>query len=325
MTADRRDRLDRAYGLTMQDLRAFVDRVCTPAIGARWQTRALQALDAVRYWQGNARPTLDDRALLALVARVWPLRFGAALDEGDREQIWLLHTGLAHRDVWPAFTAEEEYALLKAATQTLLAIEAASALALESLALESLAEITARTAPAVEQPPKGASRHVGDERRPGVAGRLVATLLGKRNAPRVAAATAYLHELVDSLPGERIPPAIILRIERLRRLTAFARSVHDALPVPLDRGSARDVDALWRRIGDAAGGRFVRANGEAFRYRVVEGAIVPWQPNIRIDREAVERACARLPIEDVRALRDLPAPSYLHALLTDKRIRRNAW
>jgi hypothetical protein len=44
-----------------------------------------------------------------------------------------------------------------------------------------------------------------------------------------------------------------------------------------------------------------------------------------ISRTAIEKAVARCPLDSTTSIQDLSAPSYIYALLTDPRIRRDDW
>lgn len=78
---------------------------------------------------------------------------------------------------------------------------------------------------------------------------------------------------------------------------------------------------VWSAIEHNAGQTFRQARGQAFTYAVRGNAIVPSTTPARIARSQFEQAWRRMPVAGPGELSDLYGPSYLFAILTDRRIR----
>lgn len=88
-------------------------------------------------------------------------------------------------------------------------------------------------------------------------------------------------------------------------------------------------EAVWQRIQSHQGEEFKTARKLPFTY-AVEGAGI-WffrdgrRINRKLTRSQVEQAIARCPLPSTTAIKDLMDYPYLYALLTDARIRGQAW
>jgi hypothetical protein len=79
-------------------------------------------------------------------------------------------------------------------------------------------------------------------------------------------------------------------------------------------------DEVWARIERHAGSEFRQVRGKAFGYRTTARTIYLAQTNRMISRSAVDQALARWPVAGPGGLQDLSAPSYLFAILADRRV-----
>jgi hypothetical protein len=89
-------------------------------------------------------------------------------------------------------------------------------------------------------------------------------------------------------------------------------------------------EKAWKRVADNAGETFYTVTKLPFTYRV-EGNSGLWfyragrRINKRLSRGDFDKAVDRCPLQKVTDIRDCFDPSYLFALLNDKRIRGNDW
>ena len=86
-----------------------------------------------------------------------------------------------------------------------------------------------------------------------------------------------------------------------------------------------DFGEVWTRIQSHAGEVFVQIRGGEFTYVAHDGYIVPDRTNQNLPRAHFEEAFELVPLEDTKAVQHLRGPSYLYAILMDRRIRRSDW
>jgi hypothetical protein len=79
-------------------------------------------------------------------------------------------------------------------------------------------------------------------------------------------------------------------------------------------------DTTWVRIASHQGEVFVQKRGGEFRYTVRSGCVWPDRTPRALSAGQFRRAWERMPVEGPGALQDLQGPSYLYAILTDRRI-----
>jgi hypothetical protein len=77
---------------------------------------------------------------------------------------------------------------------------------------------------------------------------------------------------------------------------------------------------IWARIAANAGSEFRQKTGRQFTYSLVGNAIVPSTTNRMLARTQFQKAYQRSPLHGPGQLQDLQGPSYLFAILTDKRV-----
>jgi hypothetical protein len=113
-------------------------------------------------------------------------------------------------------------------------------------------------------------------------------------------------------------------IERLRS--------EDTLPPVggrLDAPAQNVAESVWHRIQSHQGEEFKTATGKALKYEVEGAGIWFYRDGRRINRKLsrtqVEVAIARCPLTTTTEIKDLIDYPYLFALLTDPRIRGEAW
>jgi len=77
---------------------------------------------------------------------------------------------------------------------------------------------------------------------------------------------------------------------------------------------------VWNRILKNEGETFRQIRGKTFTYTVVANSLKLSTTNRSISKKTIEQALEFLPLENTTPLQNLQAPSYLYAILTDKRI-----
>lgn len=81
------------------------------------------------------------------------------------------------------------------------------------------------------------------------------------------------------------------------------------------------IDTVWARIKASAGEEFHQIRGKPFTYEVCGAAVVPEGINQNIPRVHFEKALELLPLENTVPVQHLRGPSYIYAILMDRRIR----
>lgn len=84
-------------------------------------------------------------------------------------------------------------------------------------------------------------------------------------------------------------------------------------------------DAIWERIQQHAGEIFTQIRGGEFRYEVRDGCVKPDRVNQIISRAEFERAFQLVPLDSTVPVQGLRGPSYIYAIMMDRRIRQNDW
>jgi hypothetical protein len=80
------------------------------------------------------------------------------------------------------------------------------------------------------------------------------------------------------------------------------------------------MDAVWKRIEVHAGETFHQKRGKPFTYTVVGGAVSPDTTNRLLPRSDFARALDLMPLDGPGEIQHLQGPSYIWAILNDKRI-----
>ncbi len=86
-----------------------------------------------------------------------------------------------------------------------------------------------------------------------------------------------------------------------------------------------NIEAVWPRIQEHDGEEFHQIRGKAFHYETVGNSIALSTTNQQIAKSDFEKALQRVPLSNTVPVQDLRGPSYIYAILMDKRIHRNDW
>ena len=85
-------------------------------------------------------------------------------------------------------------------------------------------------------------------------------------------------------------------------------------------------DVVWTRIAEHSGQPFLTKTGLGFTYRVDASAFFPSRTKYRISRNDFRTAFDEAPYSGPGVLNEqVRGPTYVWAVLHDKRIRRNDW
>lgn len=82
----------------------------------------------------------------------------------------------------------------------------------------------------------------------------------------------------------------------------------------------KSVDIVWSRIVAHEGETFHQKRGKPFTYTMQGNAVSPDTTNRLLPRIDFERALPMLPLKGPGEIQHLQGPSYIYAILTDKRI-----
>lgn len=85
------------------------------------------------------------------------------------------------------------------------------------------------------------------------------------------------------------------------------------------------IEFVWQRIKEYEGQVFRQIGGGEFTYKVKGNTIELNRTNRIVSKATIEQALKHVPLENTVPLQRLQAPSYLYAILMDKRIRKNDW
>ena len=86
-----------------------------------------------------------------------------------------------------------------------------------------------------------------------------------------------------------------------------------------------DFNQIWNRIKAHEGEIFTQIRGGEFTYSVEGGTIVLDRTNQNIPKKHLEKASTLLPLSNTVAVQHLRGPSYIYAILMDKRVRQSDW
>jgi len=85
-------------------------------------------------------------------------------------------------------------------------------------------------------------------------------------------------------------------------------------------------EEIWERIVANAGKTFHTINGLPFTYNVQKGMVRPSRTEYQISKTDFEKAYTMVPIKGPGAISKIVrGPSYLWAILHDKRVSLNEW
>lgn len=86
-----------------------------------------------------------------------------------------------------------------------------------------------------------------------------------------------------------------------------------------------DIETTWKRIVRHSGETFHQIRGKPFTFDTRGRTIYLHTTNRMISRSAIEEALRHTPLANTVAVQHLSAPSYIHAILMDDRIRAQDW
>lgn len=86
-----------------------------------------------------------------------------------------------------------------------------------------------------------------------------------------------------------------------------------------------NIDAIWSRIVAHQGEAFHQIRGQEFSYTVNQSVLNPSTTVQNLPRSEFEKALVLVPLRNTVPLQKLRGPSYLYAILMDKRIRGADW
>ena len=87
-----------------------------------------------------------------------------------------------------------------------------------------------------------------------------------------------------------------------------------------------DIENVWANIIKYEGQEFKQIRGQKFTYKLTDSknALIPSTTNQVLSKTVFEDALAFMPLTSTKEIQHLRGPSYLFAILTDKRISGGA-
>lgn len=85
------------------------------------------------------------------------------------------------------------------------------------------------------------------------------------------------------------------------------------------------IDAVWQRIKVHCGVEFRQKGGKSFSYSIDGSTLVPSTTNRNLPCSSFEKALKLVPLPNTTCVQHLQGPSYIYAILMDRRIRLNDW
>ncbi|MBI3917902.1 MAG: hypothetical protein HY322_12945 [Betaproteobacteria bacterium] len=84
-------------------------------------------------------------------------------------------------------------------------------------------------------------------------------------------------------------------------------------------------ETIWKPIEAHQGEIFHQIRGQQFTYKVESGAVIPDTTNRQLPRSHFAEAAKLLPLRNTVPVQHLQGPSYLYAILMDRKIRQSDW
>lgn len=81
-----------------------------------------------------------------------------------------------------------------------------------------------------------------------------------------------------------------------------------------------DIETIWKKIESHAGEIFRQIRGGEFTNVMIGNAAVPDRTNIQISKAHFMEAVEHYPLSNTVQLQNLRGPSYIFAIIMDKRI-----
>jgi hypothetical protein len=85
------------------------------------------------------------------------------------------------------------------------------------------------------------------------------------------------------------------------------------------------IEAVWNRVEAHAGETFHQIRGGEFTYEVAGGHVLPDRVNQQIPMSHFEEALAYVPLRNTVPVQPLRGPSFIFAILMDRRIPQTDW
>lgn len=82
----------------------------------------------------------------------------------------------------------------------------------------------------------------------------------------------------------------------------------------------KTFEEIWKRIVELEGSEFWLVKGKVFTYKVSGNQIIPSTTDFPVQQNQFEKAWERMPVKGPGVIKDLMAPSYLFAILSDTRV-----
>ena len=85
------------------------------------------------------------------------------------------------------------------------------------------------------------------------------------------------------------------------------------------------IEIVWGRIKESEGDIFTQIRGKRFTYKVKGNLLKLDTTNRSISKTVILQALEFVPLSNTVPVQHLQAPSYIYAILMDKRIRQDNW
>jgi hypothetical protein len=85
------------------------------------------------------------------------------------------------------------------------------------------------------------------------------------------------------------------------------------------------IEDVWIRIKKYKGEEFRQIRGQKFTYEITGMVLRPSTTNHNLPASQFEKALPFLPLDNTAKIQNLRGPSYIYAILMDKRIRQDEW
>ncbi|MGP4107946.1 hypothetical protein [Virgibacillus sp. L01] len=85
------------------------------------------------------------------------------------------------------------------------------------------------------------------------------------------------------------------------------------------------IEYVWERVKGLEGEQFRQIRGGQFTYKVKGDYIELSRTNRSVSKSTFKEALTHVPLNNTVPLQNLQAPSYLYAILMDKRVRKHDW
>ena len=86
-----------------------------------------------------------------------------------------------------------------------------------------------------------------------------------------------------------------------------------------------NIEVVWGRIKGLAGDVLYQLRGKPFSYEVEGDYLLLSTTNYKLSKKHVQEALSLVPLDNTVPVQHLRAPSYIYAILMDKRVRLHDW